>query len=85
MRSGLSDEGPRSGTPVTADELARARNVDAPADVVETGRSLELGPRGLSFHLSLDVRPMVRFARALALALARAVAANTPPPVGCRK
>ena len=61
---------PKTGaTDVTAAELARARDDDAPIAVRHRETSVERGPRGLECIVALDLRPTREFCRALADAL----------------
>lgn len=64
-----------------ADEVRGAVDGDAPAQLVETRRAVEHGGTGLAFGISIDVRPMQAFARALARVLER----RASQPTGCRR
>jgi hypothetical protein len=63
----------------TPEEIVRARNVDAPAELVATGLEVERGPRGLSVGIRIDLRPTTRLLEAIVRAL-RAGATTAPLP-----
>jgi hypothetical protein len=63
----------------TPEEIVRARDADASAELVATSLEVERGPRGLAVGIHIDLRPTTRLLEAIVRAL-RAGAAPAPLP-----